>query len=141
MMVRLVAYRPKPMPPANKPIGFFEIPVLDMARAIRFYETVFDCELERRRVADVETALFPKAPEGMGVRGGLMCQPELYRPSDAEILVYFSAVEGDLDQDMARVEKAGGKILVRDRPAHEGKGAVSEFLDTEGNRLAFVTKK
>ncbi len=34
----------------ENPLTYFEIPVTDLERAIRFYETVFDCKLERSTI-------------------------------------------------------------------------------------------
>ena len=34
-------------------VGWFEIPVNDMDRAIKFYESVFEIELQRQQFGDV----------------------------------------------------------------------------------------
>jgi predicted enzyme related to lactoylglutathione lyase len=37
-------------------IGWFEIPVENMERAMVFYETVFDCKLDRHKMGPLDMA-------------------------------------------------------------------------------------
>jgi len=41
-------------------IGWFEIPVINMDRAMAFYSTVFDIEMTRSSLGTLEIAWFPK---------------------------------------------------------------------------------
>jgi uncharacterized protein len=47
-------------------VGWFEIPVSDMNRAIRFYETVFNLKLDHQLLGPLEMAWFPFVENGMG---------------------------------------------------------------------------
>ncbi|WP_425291280.1 VOC family protein [Cohaesibacter gelatinilyticus] len=45
----------------TNPVFYFEIPVIDMDRAVAFYESVFGFNLKRKVVDGYEMALFPRA--------------------------------------------------------------------------------
>ena len=122
-------------------IGWFEIPVIDMERAIKFYETVFGHKLERQKMPELDMALFPMNPEGMGSMGSLVCNEKVYRPSQDGTLVYFTSFSGDLSNELKRVENAGGKIIVPKKQINEEHGFMALFLDTEGNRIAIHSRK
>jgi predicted enzyme related to lactoylglutathione lyase len=111
-------------------INWFEIPAVDMERAVRFYEAVFDTKLKREDAPGSQMAVFPHGerndPGGALVkRGG--------KPSTSGTLVYLDA-KGDLDAAIARAEKAGGRVAV---PKTEigPDGAFAIVVDTEGNAV------
>ena len=79
--------------------------------------------------APLQMALFPTG-------GGALCQNAAYKPSsEAGPLVYLSAAP-DLAIVLARVEKAGGKVVVQKRQISPDYGYMAVFLDSEGNRVA-----
>ena len=124
-------------------VGWFEIPVLDMERAIRFYEEVFQYKLSRNVMGPLDMAWFPGA-EGVdspGSPGSLVCYKEFYKPSADGTLIYFTGPSGDLKNELSRVEKAGGKILIPKKQISPDIGYMAVFLDTEGNRIALHTRK
>lgn len=55
-------------------------------------------------------------------------------------LVYFTAFSGDLNNELGRVEKAGGKVLQEKTLIAEGYGQMALILDTEGNRIALHSR-
>lgn len=55
----------------HNPVCYFEIPVVDLERAIAFYRTVFGFEFERRSIDGHEMALFPRADNQPGASGAL----------------------------------------------------------------------
>ena len=60
-------------------VGWFEISVLDMDRAIRFYQAVFDLELSRNRSGPLDMAWFPWVEKSMGAAGSLVrSEPALW---------------------------------------------------------------
>ncbi len=120
-------------------VGWFEIPVVDMERAMKFYETVLGVTLSRNQVGEIDMAWFPMV-EGKGAAGSLVAHPEWYKPSAEGVLVYFTAYSGDLDHELARVEAAGGKVLVPKKSIGEY-GNMAVVLDTEGNRIALHSTK
>lgn len=125
----------------HNPIGWFEIPVTDMERAMSFYETVFGFALARHEMGELDMAWFPAVPDSFGAMGSLVRHPEYYVPSDTlGPLVYFTAFSGDLAIELARVEEAGGRVLVPKREIAPDIGYMGIFLDSEGNRIAIHSR-
>lgn len=128
--------------PRNNAVGWFEIPVTDMERATKFYETVFDVKLERHQMGPLDMAWFPSFEAGKGAAGSLVYHKEWYQPSSiAGVLIYFTTNSGDLNNELARVEPAGGKILIPRKQISEEYGYMAVGLDTEGNRIALHSRK
>ena len=121
-------------------VGWFEIPVTDMERAIRFYEIVFEYKLNRNKMGDLDMAWFPWLEEGIGSPGSLVCHKEYYKPSVDGALIYFTAFSGDLNNELGRVEAAGGKVLVPKTEISEDYGNMALIMDTEGNRIALHSR-
>lgn len=122
-------------------VGWFEIPVNDMERAIKFYETVFEFKLSRHQMGPADMAWFPMIEEGMGAAGSLIYFSAAYTPSKEGTLIYFTAFSGDLSVELSRVEVAGGKVLKEKTLISEEIGYMGLFLDTEGNRIAIHSRK
>jgi predicted enzyme related to lactoylglutathione lyase len=122
-------------------VGWFEIPVADMERAMKFYETVFTFELSRNQMGPLDMAWFPMVENGMGAAGSLVYFPETYTPSTEGTLVYFTAFSGDLSEELSRVEDAGGKVLQEKTLITEEIGYYGLFFDTEGNRIAIHSRQ
>ena len=125
----------------NNVVGWFEIPAENMDRAISFYESVFGFTLQRQQMGPLDMAWFPWIETGLGTPGSLVHAPDLYTPSDKGTLIYFTAHSGDLDNELARVEDAGGKILQKKTLITEEIGYMAIILDTEGNRIALHSRK
>jgi predicted enzyme related to lactoylglutathione lyase len=120
-------------------VGWFEIPVTNMERAITFYETVFAIKLERHEMGPLDMAWFPSIEQGLGASGSLV-KHEQYTPSQQGTLVYFTAHSGDLNNELGRVEKAGGKILMPRKQISQEYGFMALALDSEGNRIALHSR-
>jgi uncharacterized protein len=114
------------------PVSYFEIPVLDMSRARRFYEQVFEVELETVGIDGNEMAMFPHAEGQPGASGALACGPS-YIPGKSGARIYFSV--DDIDQKLQLALRVGAE---ENYPVTEvpGYGWVAEFVDTEGNCIA-----
>ncbi len=117
---------------AFNPVAYFEIPVLDMARAVRFYEAVFAFKLEPETIDGNEMALFPFDARRPGITGAL-AKGEIYRPTRDGALVYFHTQS--IDATLQRVAEAGGEVLYP-KTSNGELGSVAEFSDSEGNRIA-----
>lgn len=122
-------------------VGWFEIPVKNMERAVKFYETVFEYKLERHQLKELDMAWFPMNPTGMGAMGSLVYNQEFYQPSNNGTLVYFTAFSGDVNNELNRVEEAGGQILVPKTQISEENGFMGIVIDTEGNRIGIHSRK
>lgn len=113
-------------------INWFEIPVTDMDRAKKFYETVFNFEMVKNNMANLEMAWFPMEENAPGATGSLI-KADSYVPSYDGSMVYFS-VE-DIDKTLAAINANGGKTLNPKMSIGEY-GFVAHFEDCEGNRVA-----
>lgn len=120
----------------NNVVGWFEIPVSDMDRAIQFYETVFEFQLHRQKMDELDMAWFPWDEKAPGTAGSLVHNPEFYKPAQDGTLVYFYAPSGDLNNELARIASAGGKVLIPKRQISPEHGYMAVVIDTEGNRIA-----
>ena len=113
-------------------VSWFEIPVVDIERAIAFYEYVFEVELERTVIDGHPMALFPDADES-GSASGALATGDSYVPSIDGTRVYFRV--DDVAATLARAVDRGGQVLYPITDVGE-QGVVAEFADTEGNRIA-----
>jgi predicted enzyme related to lactoylglutathione lyase len=120
----------------SNPAVYFEIPVLDMNRATKFYSSVFGFDFSRENIHGNEMAFFPLDTKAQGITGGL-AKGEIYKPSKEGTLVYFFS--SDIDLTITKVLAAGGKVLFPKTQAGEY-GFVSEFEDSEGNRIGLSQK-
>ena len=117
--------------PIVNPACFFEIPVIDLDRAMNFYHRVFSFDFTPQTIHGCQMAFLPFDPEGEGISGALV-QGEAYTPSKQGSLIYLRAA--DLRVTLTKVEEAGGAILFPITAAADY-GFVAEFEDSEGNRI------
>ena len=122
-------------------VGWFEVPVENMDRAIRFYETVFEFKMSRNQMGPLDMGWFPWIENSIGSGGSLVYHPEYYKPSTDGTLIYFTANSGDLSNELSRVENAGGKIIQGKTLIAEDYGYMAIIIDTEGNRVALHSRK
>ena len=110
----------------------FEIPADNLARAKKFYSTVFGWtlnefpEMEYTIVRTVESDENGMPKEPGAINGGLLQRQD---PVKAPIITI--SVD-NMDQAAANIEKNGGKIIRPKMPAGE-MGFAAYFKDTEGN--------
>lgn len=117
----------------NKPnaVGWFDLYVTDMDRAVGFYEAVLQQRLEPIGDPTGET-LMRAFPGNMSVYGaaGALVKSSHSQPGAGGTMIYFSVQDCAIEE--GRVTAAGGRVL---RP----KFSIGEFgwvtlcLDTEGN--------
>ncbi|MDF1799682.1 MAG: VOC family protein [Planctomycetota bacterium] len=119
------------MPIEDSVIRWFEIPVLDMARAVAFYNQVCSVTLEVTENGDHAMAFFPHATGNVG--GALVAGPGC-TPSGSGTLIYLNAGE-DLLKALSCVEEAGGRVVLGKTVLGDA-GYFALFIDTEGNKLA-----
>jgi len=118
-------------------VGWFEIPVKDMARAKKFYSAVFGHELIDMNMPDMEMASFPWVNDAPHAGGGLVKSKD-YEPSATGTVVYFYSE--DLSIELVKVVKSGGKVLVPKTSIGEY-GFIALFTDSEGNRIGLHSNK
>lgn len=119
--------------PVTAAINWFEIPVLDMDRAQRFYETLLGQPLRREQMGpQVSLAVFPYTDPATG--GCLFFDGGRTQPAPQGTLVYLNG--GDkLDDALARLAQAGGVVSTPRVDLPPGMGCFVHFTDSEGNRL------
>ncbi|MDF4202705.1 VOC family protein [Maribacter sp. SA7] len=115
-------------------IAWFEIPVANMERAQKFYESILDVSITVNNFGEFIMGLFPDK-QSIGQASGALVQHEHYVPSStAGVLVYFACEDAATILD--KVEKAGGQVLQPKTEIGEGHGFMGLLKDTEGNRIA-----
>jgi uncharacterized protein len=126
------------MPKMNA-IGWFDIYVSELDRAVAFYETVLNCKL--RPIGDVtgesQMMSFPADMSAYGA-GGALSKSAHASPGIGGTIVYFSAEDCAVEE--ARVTSAGGKVI-RPKFSIGEFGWVSLCLDTEGNMFGITSMK
>lgn len=114
-------------------INWFEIPVTNMERACSFYQALLGIELQTAPMGPLLMSFFP-LPDGGKVSGALVLH-EYYQPSQSGTLVYLNC-NPRMDENLLRVESAGGQILQPKTIISDDNGYMAVILDTEGNRVA-----
>lgn len=112
-------------------IAIFEIPATELSRAIKFYQTVLDINIERMEFQEMKMGLFPS--EGQATFGVIM-QGEGYTPSSNGVTIYLNA-GNDVQVVLDKIEENGGKIILPKTLHADESGYFALFLDTEGNRI------
>src|SRR5690606_4923849 len=111
-------------------VGWFEIPVNEIDRAISFYQKVFDCFLQKVDMEDFQMAMFPGEGGGKGAEGSLVLHKGFYKTSNIEgPLIYFSS--DDVSIELAKVEEAGGTIQIPKKMISPDHGFMGVFIDSE----------
>ena len=120
------------MTKAYNPVVYFEIPVTNIDRAMKFYTSVFNFTFERTVIDKNEMALFPFADENSGISGAL-AKGEIYKPTKDGVVIYFNTE--NIDKTLKLATENGGQILYP-KTSNGDLGFVAEFEDSEGNRIA-----
>ena len=120
-------------------IGWFDVYVDDMDRAMAFYETVFQQQLELIGDPTGEAVMrsFPANMGAYGAAGALVKSPHA-RPGPGGTLIYFSVDDCAVEQ--ARVAEAGGKVL-RPKFSIGQFGWVALCMDSEGNMFGLSSMR
>lgn len=119
-------------------VSWFEIPVTDMDRAQKFYETVFKVSIKVQDFGGVLYGWFPSSPAPENCTGALIKQAS-YVPSKTEgTLVYFSS--DDVANELEIIPKVGGTIVQGKTQISPETGYMAVFIDTEGNRVALFSR-
>ena len=119
------------------PVNWFEIPVTDLDRAVKFYSEVFKVELNPMEMPGMKMAMFPDEQDKPFATGSLV-QGENLVPTTEGTTVYFYCE--DLNIQLRLIEKKGGKVLNPKTSIGE-MGFIAHFMDTEGNKVALHSMK
>lgn len=123
----------------KNPVGWFEIYVDDMARARKFYESVFQVKLEKMEgdMPDMEMWLFQGNDKAAGIYGGLVKMEDMPAGKNS-VLIYFNC--DDCSAEASRIEEFGGNLI---RPKFDiGEyGFIALAQDSEGNMIGLHSFK
>jgi predicted enzyme related to lactoylglutathione lyase len=120
-------------------LNWFEISVSDIKRATKFYETIFGIELHQDEQMGMKMAFFPYENMNGKVSGGLVQGP-MHKPSAEGAKIYLNG-NPDLANALAKVEKAGGKIVMPKTKINDEIGFMAFFIDSEGNNVGLHSNK
>ena len=113
-------------------ISWFEIPVTDINRAVKFYNQLFDTNISIQDLGQLKMGVLPTKTIG----GALVEHSEWYKPSSTQGALIHLYAGNNLSIILDKVEEAGGKILIPKRQISEILGYMAVILDSEGNRIA-----
>jgi uncharacterized protein len=111
-------------------INWIEIPARDHARAVAFYSKLLDTQIEP---GETQGMPYSFLPSGIGA----ISSSEHVSPSANGVTIYLH-MGNDLSPALARVEEAGGRVIVSKSPL----GPENFFAiihDTEGNRIGLYS--
>ena len=112
-------------------IVWYDIPAVDLDRAIQFYSAVLGAPVVKEVVGDVALGWLPTEDGG---RMGCVCTVPGFTPSPHGVMIYFG-VNGRLRSAVAAVQANGGTVQ-SDVHSIGSYGFRAEVLDSEGNCLA-----
>ena len=120
-------------------LNWFELSVNDIARAKKFYETIFSIKMEEQEMMGMKMAFFPSEDMNGKVAGGLVQSPN-HKPSTDGAVIYLNG-NPDLNIALGKIEKAGGKVVMPKTPISPEVGNMAFFIDTEGNKVGLHSNK
>ena len=120
-------------------VGWFDIYVNDLDRAVAFYEAVLGNKLEEMPDPTGESQMM-SFPADMSVygAGGALTKAEYASPGVGGTVVYFMVEDTAVNQ--ARVADAGG-VVIRPKFSIGEFGFVTLCQDTEGNMFGMNSTK
>jgi hypothetical protein len=122
----------RPRKPTQHQVVWFDIPVRDIDRALRFYSAVLGKTLKKEQAGFGAAVVL--LPHDEGSIGGSLVQSMDAKPSDSGPLLYLNTHDR-LEEALRFVERYGGKVLSEVQSiAPFGFRAI--VLDSEGNRIA-----
>jgi predicted enzyme related to lactoylglutathione lyase len=121
----------------NKTFSYVAIPALDFERAFAFYHEITGGLIRRNPHVPFPMAYF--TDENNKDTGHLFQLPN-FKPSVDGAIVYMELAP-DLNETLAKIERAGGKVVMPKTLITPEKGYWALFLDSEGNKLALHSVK
>ena len=116
-------------------IAWFDIPVLDLDRAVRFYSAVLGAPVKKEHTGSVPLGLLPTSD---GQQMGCLVANKASKPSADGVMIWFG-VSGRLKDAVAAVRANGGTVQ-GDIHSIGGYGFRAEVLDSEGNCIALYSE-
>lgn len=118
----------------RKLISWVEIPAVNFERAVKFYNSVLDVELQVIDCGQEKMACFPNG------EGAVSYAPN-FKPSENGLLVSFNVID-DIESTIERIKTNGGTIVQeKTKIEAEGRGYFALFIDSEGNKVGLYGDK
>jgi predicted enzyme related to lactoylglutathione lyase len=114
-------------------LNWFEISVNDIARAKKFYETIFSISMYQEENMGMQMAFFP-FDTNSGKLSGALVQGSMHKPSGEGVVIYLNG-NPDLSVALDKVESAGGKVVMPKTRIGNEIGHMAFIIDTEGNKI------
>jgi uncharacterized protein len=112
-------------------ISIVEIPTADFSRAVSFYQSILNIDIEEIEMSGIKMGSFPNSGEGVFVQ---LINSSEYRPSGDGTVIYLNGGD-DLQKIADKIQANGGKIVVPKSEIGPEMGFYAIFTDTEGNKL------
>jgi predicted enzyme related to lactoylglutathione lyase len=116
-------------------ISWFEIGTTDLARATKFYETIFGITLTPMDMDNIKMRMFPVTDMAEGIGGALVDSGGFHKPSATDGPLIYLNGNPDLQKVLDNVIAAGGNIMVPKMEITPEYGFMAVIIDTEGNRI------
>ena len=116
-------------------ISWFEIPATDLARATKFYETIFGLSLIVMDMPNIRMRMFPLDDMMTQVGGAVVDSGGFHKPSATDGSLIYLNGNPDVQTILDKVQAAGGNILVPKTEISPEYGFMAVIIDTEGNRI------
>ena len=94
-------------------ISWFEIPTIDIERAQKFYEAIFQIKLEPLETDNFKMRMFPLDNPMNGVGGTLVKTDGFHFPSATDGPLIYLNGNPDVQIVVDRIEAAGGKVELK----------------------------
>lgn len=117
-------------------ISIVEIPITDFSRAVKFYQTILDVNIEETAMGGVQMGLLPSDGGTVNV---VLAKGNDYKPTIDGSVLYLNA-GNDLQPILNKIASNGGKVLVPKTIISPEMGFFALFIDTEGNKLGLHSK-
>ncbi len=113
-------------------VNWIEIPVVDMDRAVKFYESSFNSNgFHKMSIGEFDYALFPCDDK---FNCGALVKSEFSKPSQDGVTIYLDGGK-DLSTILDRVDNAGGTVIMEKTHISLEAGFIALFIDSEGNKI------
>lgn len=112
-------------------INWVEIPAVEIKRAVQFYAAILGTNFHEMEMGGNLYALFPSEDR---FNCGALVQGEYYTPSTNGVVIYLDGGE-DLAVILAKVNPAGGQVIMEKMFLSAEAGYVGMFIDSEGNKI------
>lgn len=118
-------------------VSIIEIPTSDLKRAITFYKSILDINIEEVEMGEVKMGVLSSVEGTINV---VLANGSDYKPTSNGSIIYLNGGD-DLQSILDKIQPNGGKIIVPKTEISPEMGFFALFIDTEGNKLGLHSSK